>query len=323
MLKILIGVLALVLVIIIGGWLYLRGPEIPFETLEARYANADSRFIDLADGVRLHYRDEGKKDGPLLLLVHGGGDNLWTWDGWVKHLAKDYHIIRIDLPGHGLTRAPEDYVFGGDVISQLVDKLHLQRFVIGGSSLGGLASWNYAVAHPEHVRGLILVDSAGLPDVAKTGKAPLAFRILRYSWGRWFLEHIDNKPLIIDSLKAEMGHKDAVTPELVDRWAELQRAPGHRKILISGLAAGVAAPDKTAVLAKLHSIKTPTLILWGAVDPLTPVANGHAFHDAIAGSRLIVYPATGHLPQIEIPDQSAADAVAFLSGLPPDSAVHP
>ncbi|MGB8602601.1 MAG: alpha/beta hydrolase, partial [Rhizomicrobium sp.] len=176
MLKVLIGALVLLLVVIVGGWLYLRGPEIPFEKLEAKYANADSRYIDLADGVRLHYRDEGRKSAPLLLLVHGGGDNLWTWDGWVKKLGKDYHIIRIDLPGHGLTRAPEDYVFGGDVISQLVEKLHLQHFVIGGSSLGGLASWNYAVAHPEHVRGLILVDSAGLPDTAKTGKAPLAFR---------------------------------------------------------------------------------------------------------------------------------------------------
>lgn len=313
----LVAVFGLAVLAALATWLYLRAPDIPYETLAARYADASSRYLDVPGGVRVHYRDEGRSDGPILVLIHGGGDNLWTWDGWVQRLGAHYRILRFDLPGHGLTRAPADYRFAksDDVVAQTLDALHLHRFVLGGSSLGGLAAWRYAAAHPDRVQALILLDSAGLPDEAKTSKAPLAFRILRYSWGRAILESIDNKPLIVDSLKRELGHREAMTKTLVDRWADLQRAPGHRHILMAGLANGIAPPSKAAVLATLATIKAPTLILWGAVDPLTPAASGRSFQAAIAGSKLIVYPGTGHLPQIEIPTQSAADADAFLSGL--------
>jgi pimeloyl-ACP methyl ester carboxylesterase len=317
-LSIFIGVFVLAVLL---GWFYLRGPDIPFETLEARYASPTSHFVDLSGGVRLHYKDEGPKDAPVVILVHGGGDNLWTWNGWIKRLSTHYRIIRLDLPGHGLTRAPADYSQKphGDVIAELADTLKIKRFALGGSSLGGLAAWNYTVGHPTRVRALILVDAAGLPDASHTGKAPLAFRILQYRLGRAFLKSIDNTPLIVDSLKQELGHREAITPELVERWAALQRAPGHREILLSGLASGIVPANEATVTARLHTIQAPTLVLWGAVDPLTPVMNGRKFAAAIPEAKLIIYPKTGHLPQIEIPDRTAADVEAFLSALPKDS----
>lgn len=139
----------------------------------------------------------------------------------------------------------------------------------------------------------------------------MAFRILQYRIGREFLKTIDNKPLIIDSLKSEVGDKFVITPALVDRWAELQRVPGHRDILLSTSLSGQSFASKE----KLDQIRIPTLVLWGQIDPLLSVEDGHKFADAITGSRLIVYPHVGHLPQIEIPERSATDVAEFLTSI--------
>jgi pimeloyl-ACP methyl ester carboxylesterase len=99
-----------------------------------------------------------------------------------------------------------------------------------------------------------------------------------------------------------------VTPAFVDRWAEFQRAPGHRAILMS-----VSIPGQPAdLVAMLGTIKVPTLILWGEADPLLEPASARKFAAAIPGSKLITFPQVGHLPQIEIPARSAAAVAEFL-----------
>lgn len=312
-LKALGAIVVIVVVLAVAGWWFLlRGPDIPYATLEAKYASSASHFTDLPGGIHLHYRDEGNPHGPVLVLVHGFADSLGTWDGWVKNLGQRFRIIRVDLPGHGLTRAPEGYVLNGDesvaIIDALAAKLALPKFAIAGNSMGGGIAWQVALLHPERVNALILLDAGGWP-MGPTKNVPIAFQLLRYSWGRAFLKSIDNKPLIRDSLKGEAGNKAAITDALIDRWAELQRAPGHRAILMS------IAPGKHSVATKaeLSKIAIPTLIEWGAVDPLLPVEHGHKFADAIPGATLIVYPGIGHLPQIEAPDRSSDDAAAFIT----------
>jgi hypothetical protein len=74
--------------------------SIPIENLKTKYAVPDSEFIAI-NGVNIHYKDEGK--GPVLLLLHGICASLYTWDGWASELKKHYRIIRLDLPGWGLT----------------------------------------------------------------------------------------------------------------------------------------------------------------------------------------------------------------------------
>ncbi|MGA7711566.1 MAG: alpha/beta hydrolase [Rhizomicrobium sp.] len=313
--KLFIGLVVVLILAAFSGWLALRAPDIPYQVLEAKYANSDSHFVDLPGGVHLHYRDEGRVDRPLLLLVHGFGDSLWTWDGWVETLKSKFHIIRIDLPGHGLTRAPANYRLSAETYADLIDdfaaKRSLPKFAIAGNSLGGGVAWQLALRHPDRVDALILVDAAGWPSKASAKSPPLAFRILQYRIGREFLKTIDNKPLIIDSLKSEVGDKFVITPALVDRWAELQRVPGHRDILLSTSLSGQSFASKE----KLDQIRIPTLVLWGQIDPLLSVEDGHKFADAITGSRLIVYPHVGHLPQIEIPERSATDVAEFLTSI--------
>jgi pimeloyl-ACP methyl ester carboxylesterase len=308
-------ILVLIVLILVGAWLKLRGPDIPYEKLEAKYAEGDSHFVDLPGGYHAHYRDNGDPNAPLLVLLHGFGDSFTTWDGWVRELKPQFHIISLDFPGHGLTRAPAGTTLSGDGLADFVDafaaKLALPKFAVAGNSMGGGAAWELAVRHPDRVSALILVDAAGFAN-DKPGEQPLAFRILQYRLGRILLSKIDNRPLIDQGLKVDVYDKSLITPLIVDRFAEFQRAPGHREILMSvnmGQRAG-----STAEL--LSSIKVPTLILWGESDPLIEPGAAKKFAAAISGSKLITYPKVGHLPQLEIPQRSAADVAAFLKANP-------
>ena len=310
--KILGGILVLVVLIIVGAWLKLRGPDIPFETLEAKYAQSDSHFVDLSGGYRAHYREDGDASAPLLVLLHGFADSFTTWDGWVRELKPQFHLISLDFPGHGLTRAPEGSLLNADALADFVDafaaQLKLPKFAVAGNSMGGGAAWELAVRHPDRVNALILVDAAGFANDKPPGDEPLGFKILRYRIGRKVLSKIDNRPLIDQGLKADVYDKTLMTEGLVDRFAEFQRAPGHREILM-GINMG-ARPVSTAEL--LSTVKVPTLILWGESDPLIEPAAAKKFAAAIAASKLITYPHVGHLPQLEIPQRSAADTAAFL-----------
>ncbi|HEY2783193.1 MAG TPA: alpha/beta hydrolase [Steroidobacteraceae bacterium] len=304
--------LALVVLIVAGAWLMLRGPDIPYATLEAKYAEADSHFLDLPGGYRAHYREDGDPHLPLLVLLHGFGDSFMTWDGWVRELKPRFHLVSLDFPGHGLTRAPDGTRLDGAGLADFVDAfakaLSLPKFAVAGNSMGGGAAWQLAVRHPDRIEALILVDAAGFANDKPAGAEPLAFKILRYRIGREVLSKIDNRPLIDQGLKADVYDKALITPSLVDRFAEFQRAPGHRKILMS-ISMG---PQAVSTAALLSTVKVPTLILWGQNDPLIEPAAAAKFSAAIPGSKVIMYPNVGHLPQLEIPQRSAADVAAFL-----------
>jgi pimeloyl-ACP methyl ester carboxylesterase len=283
-----IWALAAVLAVLLGAaWLKLRGPDIPYATLEARYAGPGSAFVELPGGVRLHYRADGDPAHPPLVLLHGYGDSFTTWEGWVRVLATEHRALSIDLPGHGLTRAPQDYQPTAETYVAAVEgfaaALALPRLAIAGNSMGGGVAWHYALSHPERVSALILVDAAGWP-APLPADLPLAFRILQYRAGRWLLAHIDNRPLIEQGLRQDVYDPTLISSGFVDRWAELQRAPGHRAILMS-LQFGSFANATEATLAGIHA---PTLVLHGEADPLIPVASGRRFAAAIAGATLVI-----------------------------------
>ncbi|MGA2397633.1 MAG: alpha/beta fold hydrolase [Steroidobacteraceae bacterium] len=309
-------ILAILVLALVLAWLTLRGPDIPYEALEAKYTGGASRFADLPGGFRVHYEDEGNPALPLLVLLHGFGDSYTSWDGWVRELGGKFHIIRLDFPGHGLTRAPEGYQLSADNLADLVDafaaKLDLPRFAVAGNSLGGSVAWQLALRHPERLNALILVDAGGFANETPPAKIPLAFRILQYRWGRALLRNIDNRPLIDEGLKIDVYDKSVITPAFVDRWAEFQRAPGHRAILMSLNPASV----NRASAAALGQIKVPTLVINGENDVLVEPASARKFAVAIPGAKLITYPQVGHLPQIEIPERSAADVADFLQARP-------
>ena len=312
-----LGIIAVILiVVVIGAWLKLRGPDIPFEDLEAKYAGADSHFVDLPGDYHVHYREDGDPAKPLLVLLHGFGDSFTSWEGWVRELKTQFHIISVDFPGHGLTRAPQGTSLNPESLADFVDafaaKLALPKFAVAGNSMGGGVAWQLAVRHPERVNALILVDAAGFANDKPPTDVPLAFKVLRYPIGRAILRNIDNRPLIENGLKTDVYDKSLITAFVVDRWADFQRAPGHRAILM-GINMGPPAKPTAELVS---AINAPTLVLWGESDPLIEPAAAKKFATAIPGAKLITYANVGHLPQIEIPQRSAADVAAFLNALP-------
>lgn len=312
-----VAILLLVLVAAaVGLWLAYRAPDLSYETLEKQYARPASRFADLGNGLRIHYLDEGKADAPPVVLIHGFGDNAFSWDGWARVLGASHRILVVDLPGHGLTRAPAGFVASpdrlADAIAAWATSITLPRYAVAGNSLGGGVAWNLAVAHPDQVAALILVDAAGWPNPPSNAKPPLAFRIMRYKLGRDLITSIDNTPLIREGLRKDVGDPAVITEPFIARWAALQRAPGHRPILMS-----LSPGQRVASNDMLGAIKVPTLIQWGAIDPIIPVVSAHKFKAAIPQAELILYPKVGHLPQVEIAERSAGDVAAFLTRVPP------
>lgn len=303
---------AVVLIVVLAavGWLALQRPDIPYDSLEAKYDSPASRYMDLGGGVRVHYRDEGRREGPTLVLVHGYSASLHAWEPWVRSLAADYRVISLDLPGHGLTRTDQGYLAGregyGAVVDSVTRRLGVERFTLAGNSMGGGVAWEYAIDHPQRVEGLVLVDAAGWPR--EGGGGVLIFKILRHPWGRALLKNTDTQALVRQGLKSAYVDQSLVTPELVDRYVELARAPGHRDILL-GLQSG---PRRDASPQLLSKISAPTLVMFGQKDTVIPASDGDRFAAAIPGSTLILYPDVGHVPMEQIPDRSAQDLKTWL-----------
>ena len=309
-------VIAVLVVLLVAAWLKLRGPDIPYAELEAKYTNASSHFVDLPGGFHVHYQEDGDPKAQTLVLLHGFGDSYTSWESWVRDLKGRFHVITLDFPGHGLTRAPAGYQLSGaglaDFVAAFASKLALPKFAVAGNSLGGGAAWQLAARHPDLIDSLILVDAAGFPPSKPPSSIPLAFRLLQYPIGRALLRNIDNRPLIEAGLKTDVYDKALITPAFVDRWAEFQRAPGHRAILMDIDFGGLGQASSEI----LSAIKVPTLILHGEDDLIIEPDSARKFAAAIPGAKLIFYPQVGHLPQIELPQRSAADVAAFLATLP-------
>lgn len=313
--KIVLGLLALIVVVLVVGWLALQRPDTPYEKLEATYASPASQYMDLGNGLRLHYRDEGNKAGPAIVLVHGFSASLHTWEPWVRRLSPDYRIISLDLPGHGLTRAPQGYqatIEGyADVVDQVTARLGAQKFVLAGNSMGGNVAWVYALAHPERLDGLVLVNAAGWPDASDTGEEPVVFKVLASPIGRALIGKMDSTNMVRGGLQAAF----APTPQMVDeamvqRYVQMARAPGHRDIIFSIMRGHSDRPVATS--EKLAAIKVPTLVMHGDTDKLIEVEAGRKFGAAIPGSTVIIYEKVGHVPMEQIADRSAADLRNWL-----------
>ncbi len=309
-------VLATLSVILGAGWLALRRPDIPMERLEQAYANSDSRFLVLENEGRLHLRDVGPRDAPAIVLVHGFSASLHTWEPWVADLAKDYRVVSLDLPGHGLSGCIDNSKIGTqqfvDAVDAVVRALKIERFTLAGNSMGGHTAWAYALAHPQKLDGLILVDAAGWPADADDQKdSPIVFKLLANPVARSIMKDLDMSALVRSGLEDSFTDQTLVTEAMVERYTSLGRAPCHRDAIItmsSTREGRIAASNET-----LAAITTPTLILHGEDDNLIPASHGKKFDEAIPDSDLKLYPGVGHLPQEEAVEDSLADVRAFLT----------
>jgi pimeloyl-ACP methyl ester carboxylesterase len=323
------GILALVglaAILGVGAYFAMKRPDVAYETLAAQYESAASRYVELPGGLRVHYRDQGQPNGPVLVLIHGFSASLHTWEPWVQRLGDEYRIISLDLPGHGLTRAPAGYQASieayRDVVHSFLETQGVSHFALAGSSMGGNVAWEYALEYPEQVDGLILVDAAGWEDTrAEAADEPEVFKLLRNPVLGPVLRDLDNTRLIREGLQAAFVNTSLVDDAMVNRYVQLARAPGHRDILLQ-ITLGFRQRHY-ATAERLAALQMPVLIMTGDTDRLVPPEHAQQFHDAIAGSNLVTFPETGHVPQEERPDESAEAANEFLYRVIEGSALAP
>jgi pimeloyl-ACP methyl ester carboxylesterase len=310
LLQFVVGVL-LVIVVALGTTMAVwRVPDRPVSALVSTWAPPPSTFLDVK-GLAVHVRDEGPRDDPTpIVLLHGTGASLHTWDGWTSTLAKERRVIRFDLPAFGLTGPSKDGVYSieryVETVIAVVDALGVQRFVVAGNSLGGYVAWATTVQHPQRVERLVLIDAAGHP--LQSQSVPLAFTIARTPVLNRLMRDVLPRGLVERSLQDVYGDPAKVTPALVDRYFDLATREGNRAALV----ARFEQTRPGTMTARLREITAPTLILWGGRDRLIPPDHGTRFADAIRGSRLVVFDALGHVPQEEDPAATVAEVQRFM-----------
>ena len=308
-LRILVVTLVAILVFAIAGIAATWAPDRTVDSLKARWAQPPSQFIEVA-GMQVHLRDEGPRDDPVpIVLLHGTSASLHTWDGWSQTLSKTRRVIRFDLPAFGLTgpNPQNDYTLKSYVnfVTAVMDKLGVQRFVLGGNSLGGQIAWETAHALPARVERLILVDSGGYAFVPKS--LPVGFQIARMPVLRNLMAYTLPRGIVQNSIENVYGDPSLVQPALIDRYYDLTLRAGNRNALGYRLDQGYVSDE-----AKIKSLKLPTLILWGAKDRLIPPQSGQNFARDIAGSKLVMFEALGHVPHEENAQMTLAEVQKFL-----------
>ena len=304
----------LVLLIITGIVIAFWAPDTERQAMRVKYGTPASTYIDLGKGLTVHVRDEGPRDAPVIVLLHGSNAFLQTWDSWTTLLQPQYRVIRFDFPGHGLTGADPARAYSTsafvDVTDRVVTRLGVDRFVLGGNSMGGGVAWAYAHKYPEKLRGIVLVDATGQPQPEQQS-LPVGFRIAQTPLLRDIMRFITPRSMIEQGLQQSVTNQSVVTPANIDRYWELLRYPGNRQATIDRF----ATPDDPRVTGTPR-LPVPTLILWGADDKLIPVSSAAWFKQQVPDARVITYPATGHLMMEEIPQKSATDLLNWLASLP-------
>jgi pimeloyl-ACP methyl ester carboxylesterase len=288
----------LVLLIVLGIAFYQKDQS-PEEVYK-KYALVSSQQIAIG-GVQLQYSDEGNRlDSTPLLLIHGTSSSLRTWDGVTAQLKSQYRIIRFDLPGFGLTgpNPNRDYStsYYNQVIDSLLTALHVSRVIIVGNSLGGSIATQYAIYQPSKVRGLVLVDAAGLPPAKKTTGA-IGFKLAQMPVINRLLTIITPRELVKKSLQDAYGDTRKVTDSLTTQYFDMLTREGNRQALIDRMRQGWQVTDSNF----LTKVEAPTLIVWGSKDRLIPVENAELFQQKIKNSQVHIWDNLGHVPMEEDP----------------------
>jgi len=275
--------------------------------LEAKYAaDPAARFV-VAGGIRFHFTDRGQ--GPVIVLVHGQSANFTAWEYAARLLAADHRVINIDLPGHGLT-GPDPathYSLQGLAASldALVTTLGVDHFALAGNSLGGGVAEEYALAHPQKLTALVLVDPLGAPML---GPIPVAFALQTIPvvgpLVHWFTPQWMVRPV----LATTFGDPSRLTDAQSEAFYELLLRAGNRDAQYMTLLGAMEA----TLPARISAITTPTLLLWGDRDTWISPARAAWFADHVPGIGVRMLAGLGHQPMMEDPQTVVAAMEAFL-----------
>jgi pimeloyl-ACP methyl ester carboxylesterase len=242
-------------------------------------------------GQKIYYQEAGS--GPDVILLHGLGADRSAWAATVPALAAKYHVYVPDQVGFGQSDKPAiDYRVGTlvDFLDAFCKKVGIAKASLVGNSMGGWVAMDFALAHPEKVNRLVLVDSAGYSS-KRMGGQPLT---------REMLQGLNPSTVAGEKqLMALVFHNKIYSS---DQFAEQAFTTHLRKNdsytidrFIDSILRGEDVVD-----GRLGAIKAPTLIVWGRDDALVPLAAGKALAEDIPGAASVILDGCGHVPQVEL-----------------------
>lgn len=301
------GFLALLFLILILLFMMMFTPDLSSRELIAKYAQSPSQFTEV-NGLRIHFRDTGDRAAVPVVLLHGFGSSLHTWDEWAKVLEKTHRVVRLDLAGFGLTGAtPEqDYSDRADVqrIFEFLNSLGIEKCILIGHSMGGRMAWNFSSQYPQRVIGLVLMAPDGFPMPGqRLGERPYDVGFMGE-----LIQFILPKFLVKKSIEPAFYDAKKVDDALTQRYYDLLRAPSVRQAILQRMRQTINS-DPTERLKKITS---PTLLLWGKSDRMIPSENSQDYLRWIAHSRAIILPKSGHLLQEENPQVGLNCVLEFI-----------
>ena len=309
-----------ILVIFIFSGIHL---DIPREELEEKYATGSSQFLDLSDGTRIHFRDEGNAKNPTVILLHGFNGSLLNFDRLVPLLVEDYRLVSIDLPGFGLTGAipSADYSTESfiDTVTTLTTHLGIEKFSIAGNSMGGGVAWRYALNNPRKVESLILIASSGVMTEEDSRKfaerkdnSPIVWRLMNSNILKRFLNYYTPKFFATQGLKVSVYDQKLANIEHAMQFHDLVLLEGSRNAILS---MSMGSRSKMHGPESLSRIEAPTLVIHGDKDNIIPIERSQVFEEYIDNVEVKIYSQIGHLPMYEDPNKTANDIKSFLQNL--------
>jgi len=261
----------------------------------------------MVGGVRWHSR-EAPGAGTPVLYVHGHLASSATWEDVLIAASAGHPAIAVDVPGFGASDRPwpYDYSVVGEARSlfRFLDARGIERAILVGNSLGGAAALLVAADHPERVAGLVLVAPA-------TPESPIAWpaRILRTPVIGEIAFALANRSLAARGLRSwQYARAERVTPQAIDDAWRPMTVPGTRRAALAAIRS-----DPKPHVGLERRVLVPTLIVWGEKDRLIPATDAPRVQASIAGSRLVVIPDAGHLPQREQPEAFARAVAEFVT----------
>jgi pimeloyl-ACP methyl ester carboxylesterase len=253
-------------------------------------------------GMKIHYLEAGS--GPAVILLHGLGGDSSNWSANITALSKAYRVVVPDQIGFGRSDKPLiNYRVATlvDFLDGLMKELKIDRASLVGNSLGGWTAAAFALAHPEKVDRLVLVDAAGYS--LDKNVDPRSLNLLNPSTREGMMQ-----VLAVVFYNKEMFANPALADQIFTR--KMAAGDGYTiQRFIDSVVAGVDMLDN-----KASGIKAPTLIVWGRQDALVPLSVGERYHHDIAGSQLLIIDKCGHVPQLEQSAQFNQGVLRFLAG---------
>jgi pimeloyl-ACP methyl ester carboxylesterase len=281
-------------------------PDVSRAELESDYLESPEDLRTVL-GNRLHVRDRGPRNAPALLMIHGFGSSLQTWDAWAAALRDEWRVVRLDLPGSGLSGpdSTNDYTDARThaLLLELLEQLGLERVAVVGHSIGGRIAWSFAAKYPERVDHLVLVAPDGFAspgfDYGSAPEIPASLGLMRYVLPKFLLRM---------NLEVAYGNPDNLSAEMTQTYYDLLRAPGNREALLARLRQTVLRDP----VPLLERVRAPVLLLWGESDQMIPVANSADYQAHLEHAELVRLPGLGHVPQEEAPAQTVGYVAQFL-----------